>query len=182
MKVAMALPLSKGLIEERPDSPANISGFAFVLGLVGFLVGTGCGIQSSKPARFNDVWVFVWIVCIGASAVALSGRLQKNSRPNRIVCSIALGLALLGAWCPTASYYGNYHTYPWLFVVPLALLSTVGGLMCGLRVVPLMSCAFLAVWFVPAFFSPTVALPSVRRVDGLECTLYPMSDGRFLEF
>ncbi|MDR3690070.1 MAG: hypothetical protein P4L46_11870 [Fimbriimonas sp.] len=155
-----------------------IAAAALICGFASMVVGTGAGLEMSRPAHFNSAWTITWTLSIcGAICALILVRLSKE-RDSRLAGNIALGCALLGSWCPTYSYYGNYFTYPWFVVASLAALSTVGAYMCGMRLVPLASFSFLAAWFGPTFLPPTQGVHPVLRADGLECELNRISNWR----
>jgi hypothetical protein len=100
----------------------------------------------------------------------VASRLQK-SLSDRLIVSFAIGISLIGSWYPTASYFGNYHTYPWAVVIGLSFLSVIGGIFCGLRTLPAALTVFLGVWFYAALLPPKPRLPSTIQRDGIECKL-----------
>jgi len=150
---------------------------SLISGLVGLILGAGCGIEMKRPPSFDPMWALVWAICFGAIFCSIVSVALRRNPGSRLVCSIAAGSALLGAWCPIASFYGNYGTYPWFVVGGLAALSTVGAALCGLRVVPFVSTVFCGIWFYAPFLPASHSLPIVKRVNGLECTLLKL-DGQ----
>ena len=157
-----------------PYSPHPLAWVALAFGIAGTLLGTGSGISMSSPPRYDSTWTIAWAFCGIASLCAVLCAWLRKSKGNRLVCHIAMGAALLGAWCPTYSFFGNYHTYPWIAIGSLILLSTLGSFLSGLRVVGFGSVAFIALWFGPVFLPASHKLPMSKRTGELECRLNPI--------
>lgn len=146
---------------------------------LGGLIFFSQGIEYSNPPRFNSTWNISWGMSILATILALIASSLRKAPANQIVCFLAIGAGLLGSWCPTASFYGNYGTYPWLVLGTLAGLSTVGAFACRLKTMAILSTLFLGIWFIPAFLPSNFSFPAIREARDLECKLVSMdSDGR----
>jgi|SRR5579862_6803236 len=142
-----------------------------ILGWIAFLTGLFGGVEYSNPPQFHDIWVVCWVLCFVSIALSIASRFVRRNRATGLAANICIGVCLLGSWCPTQSYFGNYGTFPWLAVVGILGLTIGGGLACGLRVLPLTTAGFVAFWVYTSLKAPAITLPVTQTSDGIACTL-----------
>ena len=98
-------PNGIGANEGRSVAPLAWIGFA--LGLVAlFFCGATC-MGGQWPPKFEASWVVGWVLCLSVAVLGLLAAKERSNPLNRLVCTTAIGLALLGSWLPSASFYGE---------------------------------------------------------------------------
>ncbi len=112
-----------------------------------------------------------WLVAWGTGLAASFLTVVRFRRNDRILASLALACSMAGCWMPIARFYDVNHTYPWVMVGTLAITMIAGGLMCRLRVIPILATLFLLSWFGGTVLPPQAHYPVVKEADGIRCTL-----------
>ena len=127
----------------------------------------------SNPPKFNWMWPVILALGLVSIVMTLFGARKSSRLGNQIVASLAIGVCLVSNWIVDNNYFQNYHTYPWVVLFGFTIASTVFAWMSRLRIVSLLSLAFLGYWFYGAFLPGSTEDWLIRKSDGLICSMRP---------